>query len=78
MEDVIGFIPAQKIKLCPGRQEIKAALRKGQTVFTYFHFAADRDLTDAMINSGAAAVAYETLADDQGRLPLLTPMRTPP
>ena len=49
-------------------------IRKGQMVFTYFHFAADRDLTDAMINSGAAAVAYETLADDQGRLPLLTPM----
>ena len=49
-------------------------IRKGQTVFTYFHFAADRDLTEAMINSGAAAVAYETLADDQGRLPLLTPM----
>ena len=49
-------------------------IRKGQTVFTYFHFAADRELTEAMINSGAAAVAYETLADDQGRLPLLTPM----
>ena len=41
--------------------------RPDLTVFTYFHFAADRELTDAMINSGAAAVAYETLADDQGR-----------
>ena len=49
-------------------------IRPGQTVFTYFHFAADRELTDAMIASGAAAVAYETLADDLGRLPLLTPM----
>ena len=49
-------------------------IRKGQIVFTYFHFAADRPLTDAMIASGCTAVAYETLSDDQGRLPLLTPM----
>jgi len=49
-------------------------IRSGQTVFTYFHFAADRVLTEAMLQSGATAVAYETLADDQGRLPLLTPM----
>jgi alanine dehydrogenase len=49
-------------------------IRRGQTVFTYFHFAADRELTEAMVASGAAAVAYETLADDAGRLPLLTPM----
>ncbi|MGE0760218.1 MAG: alanine dehydrogenase [Pirellulaceae bacterium] len=49
-------------------------LRPGQTVFTYFHFAADRRLTEAMIASGATCVAYETLRDEQGRLPLLTPM----
>lgn len=49
-------------------------IRPGQTVFTYFHFAASRDLTEAMRDSGATSVAYETLADDQGRLPLLTPM----
>lgn len=49
-------------------------LRAGQIVFTYFHFAADRRLTEAVIASGAIAVAYETLADDRGRLPLLTPM----
>jgi alanine dehydrogenase len=49
-------------------------IRKGQTVFTYFHFAADRQLTDAMLKSGATSIAYETLADDHGRLPLLTPM----
>ena len=49
-------------------------LKPGQVVFTYFHFAADRQLTDAMLASGATAVAYETLRDDQGRLPLLTPM----
>ena len=49
-------------------------LRPGQVVFTYFHFAADRQLTEAVLASGATAVAYETLRDDQGRLPLLTPM----
>jgi alanine dehydrogenase len=43
-------------------------------LFTYFHFAASRELTDAMVNSGASCFAYETLRDQQGRLPLLTPM----
>lgn len=49
-------------------------LRRGQTIFTYFHFAADRRLTEAVLASGVTAAAYETLRDDQGRLPLLTPM----
>lgn len=49
-------------------------VRKGQTVFTYFHFAASRQLTEAMLHSGATSVAYETLEDAAGRLPLLTPM----
>jgi alanine dehydrogenase len=49
-------------------------LRPGQIVFTYFHFAADRALTEAVLNSGCTAVAYETLRDESGRLPLLTPM----
>lgn len=49
-------------------------IRDGQIVFTYFHFAADRALTEAMIASQCSAVAYETLADERGRLPLLTPM----
>lgn len=48
-------------------------IRPGQTLFTYFHLAADRALTDAMIKSGAHCFAYETL--EVGRtLPLLTPM----
>jgi len=51
-----------------------ALLRRGQVVFTYFHFAADRELTDACLAAGITALAYETLTDDQGRLPLLTPM----
>jgi alanine dehydrogenase len=49
-------------------------IRSGQTLFTYFHFAADRALTEAMLKSGASCLAYETLRDPQGRLPLLTPM----
>ncbi len=49
-------------------------IRSGQTLFTYFHFAASRELTDAMIASGANCLAYETLEDERGRLSLLTPM----
>ena len=49
-------------------------LQPGQVVFTYFHFAADRDLTDACLDAKITAVAYETLEDGRGRLPLLTPM----
>jgi len=49
-------------------------IRAGQIIFTYFHFAANLDLTEAMMQSGATCVAYETLKDENGRLPLLTPM----
>jgi alanine dehydrogenase len=49
-------------------------LKAGQVVFTYFHFAADAKLTRACLDAGITAVAYETLTDRQGRLPLLTPM----
>lgn len=49
-------------------------IREGQLLFTYFHFAANRPLVDAMLASGAVCVAYETLRDERGRLPLLTPM----
>jgi len=51
-----------------------ARLRHGQIVFCYFHFAASRELTVACLQAGITAVAYETLQDTQGRLPLLTPM----
>jgi len=47
--------------------------RAGQTLFTYFHFAADRTLTEAMIKSGAICIAYETV-EHGTTLPLLTPM----
>ncbi|HEX6070259.1 MAG TPA: alanine dehydrogenase [Longimicrobiaceae bacterium] len=49
-------------------------IRAGQLLFTYFHFAADEGLTRALIDSGAVAVAYETVQLDSGELPLLTPM----
>src|SRR5262245_3606137 len=49
-------------------------MRRGQTVFTYFHFAADEPLTRAIIESGITAVAYETIRDVKGGHPLLTPM----
>ncbi|MER3415325.1 MAG: alanine dehydrogenase [Gemmataceae bacterium] len=49
-------------------------LQTGQVVFTYFHFAADEALTRAMLRSGITAVAYETIRDARGQLPLLTPM----
>jgi alanine dehydrogenase len=50
------------------------ALRPGQVIFTYFHFAASEPLTRAIIRSGAIAVAYETVQLASGELPLLTPM----
>src|SRR5204862_7536116 len=49
-------------------------MRKGQVVFTYFHFAADKELTLAHIKSGAICIAYETVELPSRELPLLTPM----
>jgi len=49
-------------------------LKPGQLVFTYFHFAANRPLTEAMIRQKIVAVAYETIRTADGELPLLTPM----
>ena len=48
--------------------------KKGQVVFTYFHFAADKILTEAMIESGGICIAYETVEKEDHSLPLLTPM----
>lgn len=49
-------------------------IRKGQLLFTYFHFASDRTLTDAMLASGATCLAYETVELKDHTLPLLVPM----
>ena len=57
----------------PQEQEF-AKLRFGQVLFCYFHFAASRELTTGCLEAGISAMAYETLSDASGRLPLLTPM----
>jgi alanine dehydrogenase len=49
-------------------------MKKGQTIFTYFHFAADEKLTKAHLDSGATCIAYETVELPSRELPLLTPM----
>ena len=49
-------------------------VRKGQLLFTYFHFACEKELTDAMLKSGAICLAYETGQLPNGTLPLLQPM----
>lgn len=51
-----------------------ARLRLGQTLFTYLHLAANEPLTQALLRSGATAIAYETVQDGGGVLPLLRPM----
>ncbi len=51
-----------------------AMLRRDQVLFTYLHLAPDPDLTQGLIDSGATCIAYETVTDAQGRLPLLAPM----
>jgi alanine dehydrogenase len=51
-----------------------ARLKPHQTLFTYLHLAADRPQAEALMRSGAACIAYETVTDDRGGLPLLRPM----
>ena len=49
-------------------------IKPNQIVFTYFHFASSKALTEAMIKSKSVCIAYETVEDEDGTLPLLTPM----
>ena len=49
-------------------------LRRDMILFTYLHLASDRPLTEALLESGATAIAYETVQTEDGKLPLLTPM----
>ncbi len=51
-----------------------ALMRCGQVLFAYFHFAASLELTQAVLDSGSIAIAYETIQEADGSLPLLTPM----
>jgi len=52
----------------------RAMLRADQTLFTYLHLAPDAAQTEDLISSGATCIAYETVTDHHGRLPLLAPM----
>ncbi len=51
-----------------------AMLRQGQVLFTYLHLAADKAQTEGLMHSGATCIAYETVTDRAGTLPLLAPM----
>jgi len=62
------------VKVKESQAEECAMLRPGQILFTYLHLAADLPQTEALLESGCTAIAYETVTDRHGRLPLLAPM----
>ncbi len=69
------FAEAEMIlKVKEPQPEEVARLRAGQVLFTYLHLAPDPELTAGLVASGATCVAYETVEDSEGRLPLLAPM----
>lgn len=73
----MAFVYAESDMIIKVKEPIEpeyALVKKGQLVFTYFHFACDRELTDAMLRSGATCLAYETVQLADGSLPLLLPM----
>ena len=73
IEDVYGTAE-MIIKVKEPIESEYGLVREGQLVFTYFHFACDQHLTEAMIKSKSVCMAYETVVDRQGALPLLIPM----
>ena len=62
------------VKVKEPQSSERMLLRKGQLLFDYLHLAPDREQTEDLINSGAVCIAYETVTDDNGQLPLLAPM----
>ena len=62
------------IKVKEPQESEYTKLREGQILFTYLHLAADRAQTEGLIKSKSVAIAYETVTDHHGGLPLLTPM----
>jgi len=64
------------LKVKEPQPEEVARLQAGQTLFTYLHLAAEESLTRSLMESGATCIAYETITDRQGGLPLLAPMST--
>src|SRR5215470_1921808 len=67
------FAAAELIVKVKEPQPEETALRKGQVLFTYLHLAADKTLSETLLRSGATAIAYETVTDARGGLPLLAP-----
>ena len=57
----------------PQMNEVKM-IRENQIIYTYLHLAAAKELTEGLIKSKSVCIAYETVTDDNGRLPLLAPM----
>ncbi len=75
--DTIGQVYAMSEMIVKVKEPIAEEyelIQKDQVVFTYFHFASSEPLTKAMIESKSICIAYETVEDEQGTLPLLTPM----
>lgn len=75
--DTIGQVYAMSEMIVKVKEPIEEEydlIQKGQIVFTYFHFASSEKLTRAMIRQKAICIAYETVEDEEGTLPLLTPM----
>ena len=57
----------------PQANEVKM-IRENQIIYTYLHLAAAKELTEGLIKTKSICIAYETVTDDNGRLPLLAPM----
>src|SRR6056297_2555346 len=75
--DTIGQVYAMSDMIVKVKEPIAEEydlIQEGQIVFTYFHFASSEALTKAMIKQKAICIAYETVEDEEGTLPLLTPM----
>ncbi|ASV30510.1 alanine dehydrogenase [Maribacter cobaltidurans] len=75
--DTIGQVYAMSEMIVKVKEPIEEEydlIQEGQILFTYFHFASSEALTKAMIKQKAICIAYETVEDEEGTLPLLTPM----
>ncbi len=75
--DTIGQVYSMSQMIVKVKEPIEqeySLIRKGQVIFTYFHFASDEFLTKSMMERKAICIAYETVEDEDGTLPLLTPM----
>ena len=62
------------VKVKEPQKEEFILIQKNQTLFTYFHFSSSKSLTEAMMQSKATCIAYETVETSDKKLPLLTPM----